>query len=294
VTKFTENDLLRLDEQFANDGVPFHARPLRAAMELLGAFSIGPNENPRVSEITRAYARLFPEVRFTWPGMGTGLVASLDRVKKVTIGVVFGTTQIPVYKGLGFSNAEEWTTWCRDDPKILARSAFAFADMYDLVYGIDLKVQRNKYCSTYWGLAAEQLKLVAASLSNYGAINSAVLQPICLCAELALKGTLSHLGYSTDQLRDRKLFGHNLKNLSSAVVREIKHRDDGFLTSALDRFPDYVADRYRETDLTRLEIIDLALATQFVAASAVRRISGEDMAFQIETTGPGPRLIFFS
>ncbi len=37
MTKFTDNDLVTLDEQFAKDGVLFHACPLQAAIELLRA-----------------------------------------------------------------------------------------------------------------------------------------------------------------------------------------------------------------------------------------------------------------
>ncbi|MDC4329250.1 hypothetical protein NQ674_13135 [Acinetobacter baumannii] len=79
MTKFTDADILRLDEAFAKEGIPFHARPLNAAMEILGNnFSINLLNNPLVIEIKQAYERLIPEVKYTWPGMGTGLVAAVD------------------------------------------------------------------------------------------------------------------------------------------------------------------------------------------------------------------------
>lgn len=290
--EFTDNDILRLDERFAQENIPFHARPFRAAMEMLGnQFSIGVGVNPQVHEIEQAYERLIPEVKFTWPGMGTGLAASVDRVRKVTIGIVFGTCRITVDKGLGFSNHQEWATWCRGDHKIEERSAFAFADMHDLVYGINRGAQ-HQIGSTFWGLATEQLKLVAESLSQSGSIGSAVLQPICLTAELAMKGTLLHLGVSEKDLKNPRLFGHDLNKLGERMTKESGHRDDPLLLLALSKFPDYVGDRYRETQLTRMEIICLALDAQFAAASAVRRISGEDMASQMEATA-GRRGNFF-
>ncbi len=290
--EYTDNDILKLDERFAMENIPFHARPLHAAMDILGEhFSIGFDGNRQVQEIEQAYARLIPEVKFTWPGMGTGLAASVDRVRRVTIGVVFGNADITIDKGLGFSDHQEWVAWCRGDGKIATRSAFAFADMHDLVYGIDRGTE-NKNALTFWGLAAEQLKLVAGSLSQSGAIGSAVLQPICLTAELAMKGTLLHLGVPEVDLKNSKLFGHNLNRLSERMAEICKHRDDVLLLPALRNFPDYVGDRYRETLLTRLEIIALAIDAQFVAASAVRRISGQDIASQIEAT-TGPRASFF-
>lgn len=122
--KFTDKDILTLDERFAREDIPFHARPLHAATEILGEqFSIGFIDNPQVGEIQRAYARLIPEVEFTWPGMGTGLASSVDRVRKAIIGVTYGTVNITVDKGLGFSSHQEWAAWCRGDPKIAGRSA---------------------------------------------------------------------------------------------------------------------------------------------------------------------------
>lgn len=293
--KFTDEDIMKLDERFAREGVPFHARPLRAAQEILGGqFVMGVLDNPQVKEITQAYERLFPEVRYTWPGMGTGLAASLDRVRKVTVGVVFGAGAISVDKGLDFSSHGEWAQWCRNDERIAARSAFAFADMNDLVYGIDLyRSNHGPDSVTFWGLAAGQLKLVAESLSQSGAIGSAVLQPICLTAELAMKGTLLRLGVTEAELKSPKLYGHNLLKLAQKMSQECNHRDDSLILSAVSKFPDYVIDRYRETQLSRLDVIALALDAQFIAASSVRRLSGDDLAVQMELTGPGPRYHFF-
>lgn len=285
---FTDEDIFRLDERYATEGIPFHARPLHAATDILGErFVMGTLRNPMAEEIRRAYAQLIPQVEFTWPGMGTGLAASVDQVKKVVIGVAFGEVSISISEGLDFSTHEEWLKWCRGNSKTAARSAFSFADMHDLVYGID-QYQGLENAKAFWGLASGQLEMVAENLSQSGAVNSAVLQPICLAAELAMKGTLLHLGVSENELR-YKPYGHNLQNLAQAMTEKCRHRDDPLVLSALNRFPDYVGDRYRETTLSRIQIIELALDAQFVAASSVRRISGDDFASQLEGNWPGPR-----
>lgn len=68
--------------------------------------------------------------------MGTGLVASVDRVRSVVVSVAYGSCRLTAAKGLGFDSEEEWFAWCRRDAGIVARSLFAFADIYDLIYGI--------------------------------------------------------------------------------------------------------------------------------------------------------------
>lgn len=271
-------DILRIDERLAKEGVPFHARPLRAAMQLLGAeFTIGFGDK-RVAAITAAYERLIPEVKSTWPGMGTGLFASIDRVRKFTVGVVMGTPHIPIYEGLGFTSPSEWFTWCRGNRAIQARSAFAFADMFDLVYGTDSA--GCKSARAFWSLAAGQIKLVAEGLSQSGSVGSAILQPICLSVELATKGSLLHLGVPESELKNK--FKHDLVALAREVAVRKPHRDDPLLLAAVEKFPDYVGGRYAQTGLTRLQVVSLALDAQFIAATSVRRLSDYDMSAQVE------------
>lgn len=288
----TDEKILQLDEKFAKQGIPFHARPVHAAKEILGRnFSMSSKNNILFEQIRNLYERLIPEVKYTWPGMGTGLVASIDQVKKVTIAVIFGSPQMTIYEGLGFSSHEEWQKWCRNDEKIIKQSAFSFADMYDLVYGINKNLD---YSSTLWGLASDQLRIVAESLSQSSLVSSSILQPICLTAELAIKGTLIYLGITENDLKNPKLFGHNLIKLSQKMVQEKNHRDDQLLLKMVKKFPDYVNYRYNPTQLTRLEIISLALSAQFIAASSIRRISNSDIANQIEQSDIGDRHKYFA
>jgi hypothetical protein len=45
------------------------------------------------------------------------------------------------------------------------------------------------------------------------------------------------------------------------------------VADVLKRFPAYVDSRYKSASLTRLKVVRLAVAAQFVAASSVRRLS---------------------
>lgn len=295
---YTEEDLLRLDAQYAEAGLPFHARPLRAAAEILKerfVLGSGPFTNPLVAEICSAYERLIPETKTTWPGMGTGLVASVDRVRSVTVSVGYGTRALTAPKGLGFDSDDEWYAWCRRDEGIATRSLFAFADMYDLVYGIDeLRAVEQTRAFDLWRKATEQLATTTSRLVASGDPGEAILQTIALTVELALKGSLLHLGVPEDSL-SKRAYGHNYRVLADKLIELQPHRDDCMVVNSVNKIPDYVESRYRDMGMTRLQIIDLALGAQFVAASAVRRISGRDIATQMEGPGgPGPRARYFS
>ncbi|ENI2479622.1 hypothetical protein ABXR30_005201 [Pseudomonas aeruginosa] len=288
MTSFTDEDILQLDHRYAQEGVPFHARPFRAAVDLLkDQFVLGLHQNPAIEGISHAYARLVPEVNYTWPGMGTGLAAAVDQVKKFTIGVGYGQFATTPHQGLGFDNHEAWSRWCRGDRMIAARSCFAWADAFDLVYSIDdLQHQVDKETLTLWGQAASNLEDVANTLVNtYN--SSSIIQPICLTAELVIKGTLKHLGVSE---KDRRGLGHKHEALANRLIAECPHRDDQHLLVIAKKLPDYVNTRYQGAGLTRLEVIDLALDVQFIAASALRRVSTRDLALQLEQdVWPGPR-----
>ena len=73
MSRWTADDLRRLDLKYAEDGVHIHQRPFRAAMELLGSsFVMGVGGNPEVKRTMDAYAAMMPEVATNWPGAGLG------------------------------------------------------------------------------------------------------------------------------------------------------------------------------------------------------------------------------
>jgi hypothetical protein len=90
MANWTHDDLLTLDARLAEEGVALHARPLRAALEILGGDVLTVLANPEAQKITAAYDALFPESSTTWPGFGIGIIASVDRVRKVTLDVLMG------------------------------------------------------------------------------------------------------------------------------------------------------------------------------------------------------------
>lgn len=288
---WTDKDLLRLDAEFAQAGVAMHARPLRAAMSLLGgSFVIGVLGNPEVDRIVDAYHRLFPSVDQAWPGKGVGLAASIDTVRKVTVAVVFGTNTISVHEGLGFDTHDQWVRWCRGDPAIAACSAFAFADLYDLAYGVNPSASAAS--SELWRMALSNLEDVANILPTGFSVDS-VLQPICLIAELSMKAALVHLGEDPKSLSKREV-GHNHEELARRLAVKCPHRDDAIVTAVAVCLPDYVGSRYKSAGLTRLAVVKLALGAQFIAASAARRLADQDFAAEMEKDSwPGPRRVTF-
>lgn len=293
MTKWTNETLRALDVKFAERGLHLHQRPFHAAIEILGSsFSVGVGGNPEVKRIMDAYAEMIPEVEANWPGVGIGLAAVVDQVRRVVVPVVFGgSQQISVWKGLGFASDEEWWRWCREDRELAARSSFAFADLHDLTYGLDDMKGGTGRELTLWKMATSNLADAANNLPTAFSVDS-VLQPICMTAELSLKAALVKNGADPNSFKGRD--GHDLAKLMAKVALETPHRDDAIATDVVGHLPPYVASRYAPAGLNRLAVVRLAVGVQFLAASTIRRFSDRDIAAQMESGGwPAPRPSLF-
>lgn len=286
-------DTLRaLDLRYAKEGVHLHQRPFRAAVDILGsAFSVGVGGNPEVQKIIATYEQMIPEVNASWPGMGIGLAAVVDQVRKVTVPVVFGQQSLQVWEALGFRSDKHWWSWCREDERIAAATAFAFADLLDLSYGLDEMKGGSGADLDLWKMATSNLADAANNLPTAFSVDS-VLQPICMVAELSLKAALVRNGADPNSFKGKH--GHKLAKLAERLKDEIPHRDDDLVAAVIDKLPPYVDSRYRPAGLTRLDVVRLALGVQFIGASCVRRFSDRDFAADMEAGGwPAPRPAFF-
>lgn len=293
MSSWTKETLRALDLKYAEQGLHLHQRPFRAAMEILGpAFVMGVGGNPEVQKIMDAYAEMIPEVDDNWPGMGVGLVAVVDQVRRFVLPVVFGSPgPIDVWAALGFSSQEEWWHWSREDRDMAARTSFAFADVADLTYGLDDMKGGSGPELTLWQMATSNLADAANGLPTTFSVDS-MLQPICMTAELSLKAALVKNGADPNSFKGPA--GHDLKKLMERLAREMPHRDDATATDIVAHLPPYVASRYAPAGLNRLQVVRLALGVQFLAASTVRRFGSRDLAAEMETGDwPAPRRPFF-
>ena len=262
-------------------------------MDILGDnFAIGAGGNPQVDQIIKAYEAMIPEAKDTWPGMGTGLAAVVDQVRRVTVPVVFGHCQLSGWKALGFTNKEDWWLWCREDREFAARTEYAFADLLDLTYGLD-EFTASGSASELWQLACSNLSDCANTLPGTFSVDS-VIQPICLAAELAMKASLVQGGADPSAFGKKGGEGHDLVRLASRLSTERPHRDDPEVAAVAAAMPAYVASRYASAGLTRLRVVELALGAQFLVAASVRRWSSRDLAAELAIGDwPGPRPALF-
>ena len=295
MAEWTLETLRELDLRYAEAGIHPHQRPFRAATEILGnSFSLGVGGSPEVKRIIDAYAEMVPEVNANWPGMGVGIAAVVDQVKRVTVPVIFGSMAVEVWKGLGFTSDQDWWSWCREDRDLAAATCFSFADLHDLTYGLDDMRGGAVNGRELWRMATSNVSDFANTLPGTFSVDS-VIQPICLAVELSLKAALVQNGADPNSFGKRGAEGHDLRRLAVRLATELPHRDDAEVNRVAAAMPPYVDSRYAPAGLIRLQVVRLALGAQFVAASSVRRFSSRDLAAQMEQGGwPAPRAPLFA
>ena len=133
-------------------------------MDLLGpTFQLGCGSDSEANAIIAAYGRLFPEGVSAWPGAGIGLAASVDRVRKLTVPVVFGQRSLKPWEA-GFGSVEEWWEWCRKRQDIALSYFFAWADAVDIAYGLNELGETSAPGQPFWTLAVSNLEDIANAL----------------------------------------------------------------------------------------------------------------------------------
>lgn len=282
MSDWNDDTLRALNRRYAEEGIKPFQRPFRAAVDILkGSFSVGKGDNPEVAAITSRFRALYPAGDDTWPGLGAGIVASVDDVRKVIAGVPVGNPALPPpWRYLGFNSETSWRDWCQNDAGILAGTLHAMADIHDFAIGADTLRHGDEHAASLWHMTGGNLANLADILPKTAGVDS-VLQPICLTAELSLKAAIVLAG-------DSPPHHHKLVNLAHRLAAAKPHADDSLIVPALVMFPPYVESRYDGAGLSRLRVVRLALAAQFIAASSVRRFLSGDLAEWMVMSGFAP------
>jgi hypothetical protein len=279
MVKWTDADLLELDKRFAAQGVEPHARPFRAAIEILGVEFNTLTKRDAIRAICDDFSKIVPGQPASSSGLGTGIICSGDSTKLVKLPLVFGQVQIKPFEILGFPSLEDWEKWCRKDRVLMWNSVHAASDIWDLAN------DSHVFASTaldgeLFTKAREQISAYTSILSSNVDIQSSV-QPLCLATELSVKSALAKTGYTEDQLKNE--FSHNLLKAFERVCSLMKSAEDDMMKDIISKLPNYVKSRYTPTNFTRLQLVNRAVAVQYFCANIVRKFSATSLLKSFQT-----------
>ena len=132
---------------------------------------------------------------------------------------------------------------------------------------------------TYWlEMVLSSIMSTALTLKEENNLNNAI-QSSLLSIELAVKSSLMYLGcdyeYITSLRHSKKKIKDNL--ISYKIINE---NDDFF--EIYDSLPEYVDARYNPQNLSKQELVNIAIKSQFLVSEIIRKISKRNLAESIQ------------
>jgi len=277
--------ILATDAEFLAKDLKLHQRPFHVVvrwMQMKG-YS-GDIFDKRIWDpLMESYRKLYPKGSFSIPPILFGGVAIRDQMYSVRIPLGYGTVNIDPLKLIEISQAELELAF-RHFPNQGWRAFYGACDALDFAYGVDDLVGRGTPKPDLFLNARSNLVATTRILGGDVDIDAAV-QTTCLSAELATKGALAHLGLDDKALKD---LSHSLTRLAAKLVELAPAETDARLLAAVQKFPNYVGARYSAHGLTRLELMELAMRAQYVAADVIRRVTDRHMGIEMEARTDTP------
>ncbi|WP_226503505.1 HEPN domain-containing protein [Pseudomonas sp. MWU16-30317] len=276
----TEKFLRKADNRLIDEDVALHQRPFHVMADWMDEQGIAGDflDEGRWKPLMAAYKKLYPTGDFSMPGLLSAGVAIRDRMYPVHVGIGFGTVSIDPLEMITITR-EELSSIFNTNPQEGWKALYGVCDLWDFSYSIDDLRFNGSPATDLLNNARSAITATARTLLGSTNIDSAV-QSCCLAAELSIKGVLAILGVSEKTI---KSLSHNLVKAADLLISMRSNGNDQMLRDACSNFPNYVSTRYSSHGLKRVELMALAMRSQFVAAEVLRRVSERDFASDIYT-----------
>jgi hypothetical protein len=269
--------ILALDNELINQGFEPWQRQIhiesKLSQELQISYIVSESYEPHhVKLIKHHFATYYRKEDLYMPPLHVGAFLFRDLFFPIRIPIIWGSPVIDLRKFLCQATESQMKLVFGERISTLTFCDQAF-DLLDFVYGLDDLAKQdliNLRTIEWWHLAKQQLE--AAAATTLGSFTKhAIVQNCCVSAELLLKGALLQEGVGEDRLSNTsKGYGHNLENIARKVCG-IRHEIDSRLVFAIvSQMPRYVESRYNDMGLTRIQLGQLLMNTQFLAGEILR------------------------
>lgn len=291
---WTDAEIRDLDYEYCLQAIhPYH-RAMKAIIDLGNkyafSFQISPiaSSNEQLAELVRKdYIRLFPHVSKPLPGLGHGIVAALESVKKVSVGVPFGIDTLFLPHQLGFASYQDLQEWCYKKEHIVREVSAACYDVlsfHNAFAKLKAELVEDSEEDLAWSAVAANLNFIADGLSSAGDPEAAKCN-IQLMIEMAFKALLYRYGYTGKEWLSRSpnglARGQDLAWLHEEVMQLNLHPTDTAIATVLACLDDFLHGRFQDGNLRRLQIIKLVLSAQAIVANlAVRALRDQPVVIE--------------
>ena len=288
MTVISIDDIRKIDDQLISQNVLIHQRPFQTTLEWMRLNKIQGDISSFYKPVEDIYQKLYPRQKFSIPNLLIGGIAFRDQIY---------ITRIPVIKGINLFDFVDI------DPSELAlmhnvyfeqykKAVYSICDLYDIAFGIDdiLKEKESNEILVYWleMILSSTMSAAFALSENINLANA--IQSSLLSVELAAKSSLMYLGCDANYI---KSLGHCRKMIKENLIsyKIIDENDDFF--EIYYSLPKYVDSRYKPQNLSKQELVNIAIKSQFLVSEIIRKISKRNLArdMQLEQQFVRPSLL---
>lgn len=277
MTVISIDDIRKIDDQLISQNVLIHQRPFQTTLEWMRLNKIQGDISSFYKPVEDIYQKLYPRQKFSIPNLLIGGIAFRDQIY---------ITRIPVIKGINLFDFVDI------DPSELAlmhnvyfeqykKAVYSICDLYDIAFGIDdiLKEKESNEILVYWleMILSSTMSAAFALSENINLANA--IQSSLLSVELAAKSSLMYLGCDANYI---KSLGHCRKMIKENLIsyKIIDENDDFF--EIYYSLPKYVDSRYKPQNLSKQELVNIAIKSQFLVSEIIRKISKRNLAESIQ------------
>jgi len=276
-------DVIRLDDQLADTGVPVLKRPLEAAKlwaDECGNVMLGLTKE---GFFRQAYRQLHPSVPFDSESFLTLCVSARAVSYIIKPPMAYGRVAIKPLDHTSITEEEVARLW-HGHPQDFWELHWQAFDAIDLFmarvnFHPSSLAAQNMIETAVNQLTASSRQLVACE------IDSSLPQGVVMACELAGKAVLLHAGGDDKLLRG---IGHDLSALSGEISSRLPSPLDPTLKAVFDTLPHYVSVRYDAPQMTMVDAQNLFRKAMFIIADFLRRTNHDQSYWKQVQDGSMP------
>jgi hypothetical protein len=274
----SDSELLNLVEEVdracAAEGVLPHVRSIEVPRRVCGklgiSFVIGAIKVPEIDRIFAAHKHYYRPGDMGIGAIHTGIACHLDLFYRVDFPLIYGEVNINFLSLTNAYPAQLERIWSvKKDSDAFLSNILDVCDIGGTLAPNHGFTPPSGEALNYFRMAAFHNQAFAATLSSNCSLTGAV-QSALLCAELAVKAALLHLGKDEEFLRTR--IGHDLTKAVPVLVGEGAYEKKS-LEENIGQLPHFVKSRYQERKWPRNELVSISLAAQNILSEVSRKIS---------------------
>ena len=280
MTLISIDDIRQIDDKLIAKNVLIYQRPLEATLEWMSLNKIQGDISAFLKSVGEVYKILYPRQKFSFPNLLIGGISFRDQVYIARIPLGYGALSGSLFNFVDIDHSE-LALMHNIYYEQYKRALYTICDLFDIAFGIDdiFKEKESNESLTYWleMILSSTMSAAFALSENINLANA--IQSSLLSVELAAKSSLMYLGCDANYI---KSLGHCRKMIKENLIsyKIIDENDDFF--EIYYSLPKYVDSRYKPQNLSKQELVNIAIKSQFLVSEIIRKISKRNLAESIQ------------